>query len=98
MPRQHARPTGEVTVPTYRDLDPVVTVSGIADYFGVSKPLANKWTMTSDDFPEPLARLPTGAIYVTADVIEWGRRHERQRGGGPRARGDNRPPSIARKR
>lgn len=92
--RPHARPTGEVSLPTFNGLDPVLSVSGIGHYFGVSKVLAHKWARTSPDFPEPFAMPPSGALYATADVIEWAKRHERKRAGGPREAGDPRAPSA----
>lgn len=94
MARKHPDPVGALEVPTYRDIDPVLTVGGVGDYYGVSKGLAAKWARESPDFPEPFARPGSGALYVTADVIDWGRRHERKRAEGPRPIGDPRPPSA----
>lgn len=94
MARRHPEPTGVVEVPVFRDLDPVLTVGGIADYFGVSKQLAAKWSRESKDFPAKFANPGSGTVYLTADVIAWGRRHERARAGGPRPAGDPRPPSV----
>lgn len=94
MARKHPEPTGAVEVPTYRDVDPVLTVGAIGDYFGVSKQLAAKWARESKDFPGAFASPPSGALYVTADVIAWGQRHERKRAEGPREAGDPRPPSV----
>lgn len=94
MARRHPEPTGELALPTYRDLDPILGVGGIGDYYGVSKGLAAKWARGAD-FPEPIAQPRSGALYRTADVIAWGVAHERKRGEGPRAAGDPRPPSVA---
>jgi hypothetical protein len=87
-----------VTLATYRDVDPVLTVGGIAAYFGVDRQLAAKWARESRDFPEPFAHPPAGAVYATQDVIAWGERHERRRSEGPRPAGDPRPPSARRRR
>lgn len=97
MARKHPEPQGTYVVPSYaprEKLDPVLTVGGIGDYFGVSKGLAAKWARESADFPEVFARPGSGAIYVTAEVIEWGKAHERKRAEGPRQAGDPRPPSV----
>lgn len=94
MPRRHPDPVDMVAVPVFRDLDPVLSVGAIGDYFGVSKGLASKWVRESPDWPSPFATPPSGTLYLTAEVIEWGKRHERKRAEGPRDAGDPRPPSV----
>lgn len=94
MAQSHARPIGTVELDRYADLDPVLSISGVAAYFGVSKMLASKWSRESGDWPAPFATPPSGALYATSDVIEWGKVHERARGGGPRESGDPTPPSA----
>ena len=94
MARKHPAPIGSIQVPVFRDLDPVLSVGAIGDYFGVSKGLASKWARESPDFPEVFAKPPSGALYVTAEVIAWGVRHERKRSEGPRPIGDPRLPSV----
>jgi hypothetical protein len=96
MPRRHPDPVGAVKVPTYRDLDPVLSVSAVAAYYGVTKGLASKWARERSDWPAPFATPPSGALYLTADVIAWGQTNERKRAEGPRPAGDPRPPSVAR--
>lgn len=95
MPRRHPEPTGAVEVPVYRDVDPVMSVGAVADYFGVKKQLVARWA-TRPDWPSPFATPRSGALYLTADVVEWGKANERPRGGGPRASHDPRPPSAQR--
>lgn len=103
MPRKHPEPTGTVELDTYRDLDPVLTVGGVAAYFGVTKQLAAKWARVSPDWPEPFAYTQppqpgeekrSGALYRTTDVIAWAKAHERRRAEGPREPNDPRPPSA----
>jgi hypothetical protein len=97
MPRKHPEPVATVEVPVYHarsELEPILSVSGVGDYFGVSKGLAAKWVRESPDFPEVFARPGSGSVYLTAEVISWGERHERPRAGGPREAGDPRPPSV----
>jgi hypothetical protein len=93
MPRKHPDPVDALTLPTFRDLDPVLSIGGVAAYFGVSKVLASRWARESKDWPAPIAKPPSGTLYATAAVIEWGKAHERPRGGGPREAGDPTPPS-----
>lgn len=81
-----------------KKLPPLMGLAEIADYFAVSRSLASKWSKTHDDFPEPVVTLRMGPIWKTEDVIEYGRRHERKPGEGPRPAGDPRPPSAAKKR
>lgn len=97
MARRHPQPTGSVEVPTYRDLDPVLSVGGVAEYFGVQKQLVARWAKR-DDWPEPFATPATGALYLTVHVIEWGKANERGREAGPRETHDPRPPSVQRPR
>lgn len=65
-------------------------ITEIADYYNVSKQLVYKWTKRSD-FPAPIAGpghpenpLSMGQLWTLAEVKEWGRRHGRKKGGGPR--------------
>lgn len=97
MPRRHPEPTGIIEVAIYRDVDPVLTVGGIAEYFGVQKQLVARWARR-EDWPEPFAKPTSGALYLTAHIIEWGRVNERRRGEGPRDSHDPRPPSVRRQR
>jgi|SRR4051812_6344958 hypothetical protein len=90
--REHPEPVSSVTLATYDDVDPVLSIGGVAVYFDVTKGLAAKWTLSSD-WPEPFAEPPSGTLYVTSEVIAWGKAHERSRDGGPREGGDPRPPS-----
>lgn len=76
---------------------PIMGLGEIADYYGVSRQLAAKWSRTHEDFPEPLAVLKMGPVWRTEDVLEYGRRRERKRGEGPRPAGDPRPPSARKK-
>lgn len=89
---EHPEPVGSVTLPTYADLGPLMSVSDVAAYFGVTKSLAAQWTR-GGDWPEPIAKLSSGAVYATGAVIAWGKAHERSRGGGPREAGDPTLPS-----
>jgi hypothetical protein len=97
MARRHPEPTGAIEVPVFRDVEPVLSVSGVADYFEVSKQLVARWAKRPD-WPSPFARPPSGALYRTADVIEWAKANERKRGEGPRASHDPRPPSAQKAR
>lgn len=65
-------------------------ISEVADYYGVSKQLVYKWTKRSD-FPDPIAGpdhpdnpLSMGQLWRFADVKDWGKRHKRRKGAGPR--------------
>jgi predicted DNA-binding transcriptional regulator AlpA len=58
----------------------------VAEYYGVSRALAHKWTGT-DDFPEPFAVLRMGTAWETEKVLAWGKRHGRRKGAGPRQAG-----------
>lgn len=93
MAKRHPEPVGAVEVPTYRGLDPVMTVGAAADYFGVKKQLVARWA-TRGDWPSPFAAPRSGALYLTADVIAWGKANERGRAEGPREAHDPRPPSA----
>jgi hypothetical protein len=84
----------EVVVP---NLPPIMGLTEVANYAGVSRQLAKKWTATWGDWPAPYAVLAAGNIWQTDDVKDVLKRHERTPGAGPRAVGDPRPPSVAQK-
>jgi hypothetical protein len=69
-------------------LPPIMGLSEIADYFGVSRQLARKWTATHDDFPAPYVELRMGKTWRTSEVLAYGKRRGRQQGAGPRPSGD----------
>jgi hypothetical protein len=50
--------------------EPLVGLAEIADLFGVSKRTASRYTLRSD-FPEPVARLRAGPIWLEEDVHCW---------------------------
>lgn len=98
MARRHPEPTGTVEVSLYADLDPVLSIGGVADYYGVKKQLAAKWAREMTDWPSPFATPRSGALYRTDQIIAWGVKHERRRAEGPRPSGDTRPPSVQKAR
>ena len=59
--------------------DEMVGQNEIADYAGVSPSTVRKWKQRYDDFPEPVARLAIGPVWLLSDVVGWlretGRRH-----------------------
>lgn len=76
---------------------PVVGIGDIADVFAVSKQLASKWARTWPDWPQPYADIRAGLVWETQAVLAVAAEHERKPGEGPRAAGDPRPPSVAKK-
>lgn len=82
-------------MPTKR-VAPGMGIGEVAEYFGVKRQLAHKWSRTHSDFPAPWFTLATGPVYRRQDIAAYGRRHERRRGEGPRPAGDPRPPSARR--
>lgn len=71
-------------------LPPIMGISEVAGYYGVSKQLVYKWTHRSD-FPEPVAGpdhptrpLSMGQLWDADAVKRWGRKHGRSKGSGPR--------------
>lgn len=52
-----------------------VAVTEIANYFGISRQLANRWAQR-DDFPAPVAHLSVGRVWELEDVIAWARTWE----------------------
>jgi predicted DNA-binding transcriptional regulator AlpA len=51
-----------------------LSVSEIADLFGVKRISAHRYTLR-DDFPEPLATTSGGRVWLRRDVERWGREH-----------------------
>jgi hypothetical protein len=47
-----------------------VAITEIANYFGVSRQLANSWAQR-EDFPAPAAQLSVGRVWDLDDVIAW---------------------------
>jgi hypothetical protein len=48
----------------------LVGLAEIADLFGVSKRTASRYALRSD-FPEPIARLRAGPIWLEEDLRRW---------------------------
>lgn len=76
---------------------PIMGVTEVATYAGVSRQLAAKWARTWNDWPAPFAVLSAGTFWATDSVLDVLRAHERKPGQGPREAGDPRSPSALRR-
>ncbi|MCP4308024.1 MAG: hypothetical protein GY788_24760 [bacterium] len=53
-----------------RQLD-LVGVAEVADMLGISRQRVNAIVNTRDDFPEPVAVLTAGRIWLREEVVSW---------------------------
>jgi len=60
----------------------LVGLAEVADVLGVSKRTAARYT-TRSDFPEPVARLRAGPVWLEEDVLAWARSEPSARPGKP---------------
>jgi hypothetical protein len=53
----------------------LVGAGEIADRLGLARPsLVHDWMRRYDEFPEPIARLKSGNVWLWPDVERWARR------------------------
>lgn len=52
---------------------PIMGMTEIANYYGASRQLVNKWRQASD-FPAPYVHLSMGTVWLTEDILAWGKR------------------------
>ena len=58
----------------------LVGVAEIADMLGISRQRVNAIVQTHDDFPEPVAELSAGRIWLREEILDWARRTGREVG------------------
>lgn len=58
----------------------LVAIPEIAGMLGVTRQRASKIIQTYEDFPEPVADLSIGRVWLRAVVEEWARTHPRRPG------------------
>ena len=61
----------------------LVGVAEIADLLGVSRQRVHAIIRAYDDFPDPVAELSAGRIWLRSDVDDWIVRHSDRRPGRP---------------
>lgn len=55
--------------------DKLMGLTEMAEYFGISRQLANAWSKERIGFPEPVQRLRMGSVFRAVDVQAYAKRH-----------------------
>lgn len=52
-------------------VDPLMGVTEVAEYLGLSRQRIHQLVQRDPDFPAPMARLSAGLIWLTSDIEAW---------------------------